>query len=174
MTTATMESKFTNYVLLLGGVFSIVFGLLLITRTQGTIEIIMLLMGLWWLIEGLFNLLSIFVDKAQWGWKLFGGIIGVIAGLLVLNFPLVGGAIYFSVMVIFLGILGLIFGVAFVIAAFQGAGWGSALLGGVSILIGLLLVFNSLTSAAILIFIFAILLIVQGIISLVIGFRYKE
>ena len=71
-----------------------------LTYDQGTIEVIMLLVGLWWLIEGLFNLLAIFIDRSKWGWKLFSGVLGVIAGLLVLNFPLVGGAVYFSVMVI--------------------------------------------------------------------------
>ena len=99
------EKKFNQAVFFLGGLVSLVFGILLIARTQGTIEVIMLLLGLWWLIEGLFNILAIFIDKSQWGWKLLGGIFGVIAGLLVLNFPLVGGAIYFSVMVIVLGVL---------------------------------------------------------------------
>ena len=173
-TELTNENKFTNAVFLLGGIISLVFGILLLTRTEGTIQVIMLLVGLWWLIEGLFNLLAIFLDKSKWGWKLFSGILGVIAGLLVLNFPLVGGAIYFSVMVIIMGVIGVLFGVIGIVAAFQGGGWKAAIFGVVSAIIGLLLIFNSLISAQILLWIFAILLIIQGALALIAGFMYKE
>ena len=98
----------------------------------------------------------------------------VIAGLLVLNFPLVGGAVYFSVMVIIMGVIGLLFGVIGLVAAFQGGGWKSALFGVASAIIGLLLIFNALLSAKILLWIFAILLILQGLLALVAGFMYKE
>jgi uncharacterized membrane protein HdeD (DUF308 family) len=173
-TELTLEKKFANAVFLLGGIISIVFGLLLLFRTEGTIEVIMLLVGLWWLIEGLFKILAIFIDRSQWGWNLFSGILGVIAGLLVLNFPLVGGAVYFSVMVIILGVIGLLFGVVGLVAAFQGGGWKSALFGVVSAIIGLLLMFNALLGAKILIWIFAVLLILQGAIALIAGLMYKD
>ena len=49
MTTALeTEKKFTQAMFLLGGIISLVFGILLISRTEGTIEVIMLLLGLWW------------------------------------------------------------------------------------------------------------------------------
>lgn len=170
MTTALeAEKKFTNGILLLGGIISLVFGVLLIARTEGTIEVIMMLVGLWWLIQGLFNLLAVFIDKSQWGWKLLGGIFGVIAGLLVLNHPLIGGAIYFSVWIIVLGIFGLLFGVVAIVAAFQGAGWGAGLFGVVSVIIGLLMIFNSLVTVQILLWIFAILLIIQGAVAIFFG-----
>ena len=131
-TELTFEKKFTNAIFLLGGIISLVFGILLLTRTEGTIQVVMLLVGLWWLIEGLFDILAIFIDKSQWGWKLIRGILGVIAGLLVLNFPLVGGAIYFSVMVIIMGVIGVLLGILGLVAAFQGGGWKAALFGIVS------------------------------------------
>jgi uncharacterized membrane protein HdeD (DUF308 family) len=168
-----MEKNYASGMFLLGGIISLVFGILLITRTQGAIEIIMILMGLWWLIQGLFNLLAIFIDRSQWGWKLLGGIFGVIAGLLVLNFPLLGGAVYFGAMMIILGFLGLLFGVAAIIAAFQGGGWGAGLLGIVSIIIGLLMIFNVFVALNILFWIFAILLIVQGAVGIFIGVTQK-
>ena len=124
-TVLDQERKYVNGVFLLGGLISLIFGVLLITRTQGVIEVIMLLLGLWWLIQGLFNILAIFIDNSQWGLKLIGGALGVIAGLLVLNFPLVGGAVYFGVMTIIIGVIGLLIGVVSILVAFQGAGWGA-------------------------------------------------
>jgi len=168
------NQKMARAFFMIGGIVSVLFGLLLLTRTERTIEVVMLFVGLWWLIQGLFDLLVIFIDRSQWGWKLIGGIFGVLAGLLVLNFPVVGGAIYFSVMVIMIGLFGLIFGIAALIAAFQGGGWGAGTFGAVSIIIGLLFIFNSLASAIMLIWVFGALLLVQGVVTLFFGFTYKE
>ncbi len=172
-TALDMEKKYVNGVFLLGGIISVIFGILLITRTQGVIEVIMLLLGLWWLIQGLFNILAIFIDKSQWGWKLIGGILGVIAGLLVLNFPLVGGAVYFGVMTIVFGVIGLLIGVVSIIAAFQGGGWGAGLFGVVSVIIGFFLIFNVFGALNIFVWIFAILLILQGAVVIFLGVTQK-
>jgi uncharacterized membrane protein HdeD (DUF308 family) len=146
---------------------------LLITRTQGVIEVIMLLLGLWWLIQGLFNILAIFIDNSQWGLKLIGGALGVIAGLLVLNFPLVGGAVYFGVMTIIIGVIGLLIGVISIVVAFQGAGWGAGIFGVVSALIGFFLIFNVFGALNIFKWIFAILLVFQGVVAIYIGVTQK-
>ncbi|MBV9454528.1 MAG: hypothetical protein JOZ19_10470 [Rubrobacter sp.] len=37
--------------------------------------------GFFWLIDGVLRIVSIFVDSSSWGWKLVGGIIGVLAGM---------------------------------------------------------------------------------------------
>ena len=168
------EDKTVNYVYLLGGLVSLVFGILLLTRTGAAIEIIMILTGLWWFIHGLFYLLSIFIDRSQWGWKLFGGILGVLAGVLVLQAPLLGGVVVLGVYTIILGIIGIVFGIAALIAAFQGGGWGTAVFGVISIIIGGLLIFNLGVATRVLFTIFAILLIIQGIIAVVAGFMYRE
>jgi uncharacterized membrane protein HdeD (DUF308 family) len=173
MTTYESDLKLTKALFLMGGIVSVVFGLLLLTRTKQTIELIMLLVGLWWLIQGIFDLLVIFIDKFQWGWKLFSGIFGVLAGLLVLNFPVAGGAVAGSIFVIIFGVFGLIFGIAAIIAAFQGGGWSAGLFGVFSVIIGLLFIFNSLVTVQVLLFLFAILLLIQGAVALWMGFTFK-
>ena len=40
------------------------------------------LVGIYFLILGVLALASIFVDASAWGWKLLGGVVGVLAGLL--------------------------------------------------------------------------------------------
>jgi uncharacterized membrane protein HdeD (DUF308 family) len=49
-----------------------------------------------------------------------------------------------AVVALILGVFGLIIGIAAVIGAFQGEGWGAGIFGVISIIIGLLLMFNSL------------------------------
>ena len=76
MTTTTYEDRSDRYMVLFGGIVSLVLGILLFTQTTATLAVIMLLVGLLWLIQGLFALLSIFIDKTKWGWRLFGGVVG--------------------------------------------------------------------------------------------------
>jgi len=61
-----------------------------------------------------------------------------------------------------LGIIGILIGVSAVIAAFQGEGWGVGIFGAFSILLGLLLLFNSLVGGQVLVWLTALLLVIQG------------
>jgi uncharacterized membrane protein HdeD (DUF308 family) len=154
-----------RYILLFGGIISLVFGILLFTRTEATLALIMLLVGLTWFIHGIVTLLSIFIDKSSWGWKLFGGAIGIAAGLLVLQNPLASTEVVPAVLAIILGIFGVLIGISALIAAFQGEGWGAGIFGAVSLVIGLLMMFNSLVASEVLVWLVALLLVIQGAIG---------
>ena len=62
MTVDTME-KTERYIMLFGGIVALVLGILLFTQTTATLAVVMLLVGLTWFIQGIFNLASIFIDK---------------------------------------------------------------------------------------------------------------
>ena len=164
------ENKSDRYYLLFGGIISLVLGILLFARPTATLAVVMLLVGLAWFIQGIFALLSIFIDKSDWGWKLFGGVIGIAAGLLVFTNPVASTVAVPAVVAILLGIFGLLIGISALIAAFQGEGWGVGIFGAVSILLGLLLMFNSLVGGQVLIWLTALLLVVQGGIGVVMSF----
>jgi len=157
-----MDNKTERYILLFGGIISLVFGILLFTQTTATLGVIMLLVGLSWFIQGVITLAGIFIDKAEWGWKLFSGIIGLAAGLLVLGNPLASTVVIPAIYAILLGIFGLLIGITALVAAFQGEGWGVGIFGLVSLVIGLVLMFNSLVGGAVLIWLTALLLVIQG------------
>jgi len=158
--------KSDRNILLFGGIVSLVFGILLFTQTTATLAVIMLLVGLTWFIQGVVTLVAIFIDKQAWGWKLFGGIIGVAAGLLVLQNPIASTLAVPAVLSILLGIFGVLIGVSALIAAFQGEGWGVGIFGAVSLLIGLLLMFNSIVGGQALVWMTALLFVIQGGIGL--------
>jgi len=171
MSVSTTESQFERYALLLGGITAVVFSILLFTWTQATLGVLMLLLGLSWLIQGLFSIMAIFVDKTGWGWNLVGGIIGVIAGILVLGHPLQSTVVVPAVLAIILGILGIVIGVIALIGAFQGGGWGSGIFGAVSLVIGLLLLFNAVVGGQVLVWLVALLLLIQGVIGIIFGLK---
>lgn len=166
----TSAEKSDRMLLLFGGIVSLILGILLFTQTGATLSVVMLLVGLAWLIWGIFSLLSIFIDQKKWGWRLFGGVIGIAAGWLVMTNPLASTVAVPAVVAIVLGIFGVMIGIAALLSAFQGEGWGVGIFGAVSIVIGLLMMFNSVVSAAVLVILVGILLVVQGGIGIVMSF----
>jgi len=166
----TSAEKSDRMLLLFGGIISLILGILLFTRTGATLSVVMLLVGLSWFIWGIFSLLSIFIDKGEWGWRLFGGVIGIAAGWLVLSNPVASTVAVPAVLAIVLGVFGVLVGIAALISAFQGEGWGVGIFGAVSIVIGLLMMFNSVVSAGVLVILVGILLVVQGGIGIIMSF----
>ena len=168
-----MDNKTERYILLFGGIVSLVFGVLLFTQTTATLALIMLLVGLSWFIQGIVTLASIFIDKADWGWKLVGGILGILAGLIVLQHPLWSPLVIGATLIIILGVQGLIVGVIGLVQAFRGAGWGAGIIGAVSILIGLLLLFNVGGFTLALPWTIGLLALVGGVLSTIAAFRLR-
>jgi uncharacterized membrane protein HdeD (DUF308 family) len=171
MTTTIYEQDVSNQSLLLGGITSIIFGVLLFTWTEATLAVITLLIGLWWLIQGLFLILGIFRDSSQWIWKLISGIIGVLAGILVLQHPFQSAIILPATLVFILGIMGIIIGITSLIAAFGGEGWGIGAFGIISIIIGAALTANIILGAQLLLWIVAGLLVIEGVVAIYMAYK---
>jgi len=166
------------WVPLVMGIVSILFGLLLLSHPAGTSIWIAWLVGIYWLIGGVMNLVSLFVDRTQWGWKLALGVLGIAAGMVVIEAmgenPLLATVGLASIYVWILGIQGVIFGIIQVIQAFQGGGWGVGILGVVSVLFGALLIGNAVVASMALPWVFAIFAIAGGIAAIVLATRLKK
>lgn len=161
------------WLILLQGLFSALIGLLLLLSPGVTTLVLIQFLGFYWLISGIFGLVSIFIDSSLWGWKLFAGILGILAGLLIVQNPLWSTLVVPSTLVIILGIEGIVIGLVNLIQAFSGGGWGAGILGALSILFGVLLVVNPLIGAATLVLLLGILGIVGGISAIIYAFRAR-
>ncbi len=174
-TMSISESRgFPWWATLIQGIFSLIIGLLLLTNPLATTLVIVQFIGIFWLVSGIFGLVGIFVDSSLWGWKLFIGIVGVLAGLSVMQHPLWSTFLLPTVLVTILGIEGLIMGVFGLIAAFQGGGWGAGILGALSLLFGLLLLGSPLAAGLALPWVFGVLGIVGGIAAIVVAFQQRK
>jgi uncharacterized membrane protein HdeD (DUF308 family) len=177
MTTSTVNQADTAgvpwWLVLIEGIALIVMGLLLLASPGMTTLILVQFIGIYWLVAGIFKIVSIFMDSAGWGWKLAGGILGILAGLIVLQHPLWSPFVIGNVLVIILGIQGIIVGVVGLIQAFKGAGWGSGILGVISILFGLLFLFNVWAFTFSLPWAIGLLALVGGVLAIVAAFRLK-
>ena len=137
---ATGVSALPWWLVLLNGIAGVIIGFLLITSPAGTLVFLIQVIGLYWFISGIFSIVAIFIDSTGWGWNLFSGILGIIAGIVVLNHPLWSAVLLPNVLVLILGIEGLIIGVISVIQGFRGAGWGAIILGALSVVFGIILI----------------------------------
>ena len=162
------------WLVLIEGIAAILMGVLLVTRPGlGTVVLVQLL-GLYWLISGIFSIIAIFIDSSMWGWKLFAGVLGILAGMLIIQHPFWSALLVPATLVIVLGIWGLLIGVIEIIQAFQGAGWGRGVLGVLSIIFGLFLLGNSFLAALSLPLVVGIFAIVGGALAIFGSFRIRS
>jgi uncharacterized membrane protein HdeD (DUF308 family) len=132
------------------------------------------LLGIYWIITGIFSIIRIFVDSAAWGWKLFLGILGIAAGLLVINNPLFSALIVGNTAIILLGLGGIFIGIVNVVQAFRGEGLGVGLLGVVSIILGIILLNNKAILTIALPTTLGILGVLGGIVAIIAAFRQRS
>lgn len=161
------------WLVLIEGIALVVLGVLWFASPGMTTLVAVTFLGAYWLVAGIFEIIGIFMDRSMWGWKLFIGILGIIAGIVVMRHPLWSSAIVGATLVIILGIQGLIIGGVRIYQAFKGAGWGAGILGAVSILFGILLLANVWIAAFSLPWVLGAFALIGGIAAIVMAFRLK-
>jgi uncharacterized membrane protein HdeD (DUF308 family) len=131
--------------LILGISAIVVGGLLLwgnlITKVE-TYFLLVTVLGVWWLVDGIFDIVSLFVDRTAWAWKLFMGIVSIIAGGYILMYPILVGLQLPQLFVLILGIWGVMKGLLLLFLAFKGGGWPAGLMGAITIFFGCILIAN--------------------------------
>lgn len=161
------------WLLLLEGIAGLLIGILLLTQTGATLYTLVVFLGVYWLVTGILDLVMLFVDRTQWGWKLFSGIVGILAGLVIVRNPLWASVLIPATLVWLLGFMGIAIGAVMIVRAFMGGGWAAAILGVISLLLGGLLLFNTVFSTVVLIYAVAIWAIIGGIFAIVGSFMVR-
>jgi uncharacterized membrane protein HdeD (DUF308 family) len=162
------------WLVLLEGIAAVIIGLFLLTAPGATLFVLIQVLGIFWLVGGIFRIIGIFIDTSLWGWKLIGGVLGILAGIVVLQHPIWSTVLVPGIYVIILGIQGLLLGGVTLVTAFQGEGWGVGILGVLSIVFGLVLLFNPWIGVAILPLLLGAFGIVGGIAAIVAAFRMRS
>jgi uncharacterized membrane protein HdeD (DUF308 family) len=129
---------------LIVGILAIVVGGLLlwgnlVTQLR-TYFLLVEVLGIWWLIDGIFDIVNMFIDHRQWGWKLFIGIVSIIAGGYILAYPILVGLELPQLLVLILGIWGVVKGFVLFLMAFKGGGGAYAIVGVFAMFFGLVLI----------------------------------
>lgn len=162
------------WLVLIEGIALIVLGLLFLAKPGMTTLVLVQFLGIYWLVAGVFRIISIFLDRAMWGWKLFAGILGIIAGLIVVRNPLWSTVILGNTLIVLVGIMSIVIGAISLWRAFKGAGWGEGILGAVSILFGILLLANVWLFTFSLPWTLGLLSIIGGVLAIWAAFQVKK
>lgn len=158
----------------LGGDFAALFGALLLIAPGGTLVFLVQVLGFFLLIGGILRLVSIFLDHSLWGLKLAVGIVGILAGIVVLNHPLWSAIVIPTYTVYIVGVLAIFEGIGTLIQAFEGSGWGALILGNLLIIFGLILLFNAWIGVAVLPFVLGGFMLAGGVAAIVVSFRLRS
>ena len=175
--TTYVESEgatFPWWLVLLEGIFAGIFGVLLLTSPGATLLFLVQVFGFYLLIGGILRIVSIFTDSSSWGWKLAGGLLGIVAGIGVLNHSLWSTIVIPTYLVYLISVLAIAEGAVCLFVAFQGDGWGIGILGILSIIFGIVVLLNPLIGVVALPFILGGFMLAGGIAAIVVSFRMRS
>jgi uncharacterized membrane protein HdeD (DUF308 family) len=164
------------WLVLLQGVASILVGIMVLASPGTALIVLVRLLGWYWLIKGIFSLTAIFHPeaKAHRGWLILDSVLGIVAGFIVLDHPLISAVFVPAMLVVFIGIAGIFIGVNDFVAALRGAGWGMGLLGVLSIVLGVALLGNTMVGVTVLPLVIGISELVGGVAACFVAFRLRS
>ena len=159
---------------------------MLLANPVPTVISLVVFLGLFWLISGIieviFSLFLIGEKGSKWGLKLVAGIIGILAGIFVLNHPLYAGIITPVILMYFIAFTFIFHGIVYMVAGSEDRekgeyewSWGSLFLGIFYLIFGfVLLIAPVLVSTSAVVIASAILAIVGGIGLIIFAFKVKS
>lgn len=162
----------------LRGVVAILFGILALTRPGISLASLVLLFGVYSLVDGTFMVVSAIANRKgapRWVSMLFGGVLGIIVGLVTFTWPGLTA-------VALLGIIAawaIVTGVTEIVVAIRlrkemTNEWALILAGTVAVAFGMFLFTRPLAGALAAIFAIGIYALISGILLVVLGFRLRS
>ncbi len=160
------KSPIAWWAILVEGVFAIFLGVLLLFFPQVTPVILAQFLALYLMVKGIVYLASIFTNPRSWFLKLILGLLGLTAGVLILNHPFWGG-LNSGMLVFIISGIAILVGLIAIIQSLLGGGLSSAFQGMIMIMIGVLLFWQPIGSYLELPVTIGLLLITSGFISII-------
>ncbi|MEA3335179.1 MAG: DUF308 domain-containing protein [Chloroflexota bacterium] len=162
------------WLVLIEGILLVIIGIWLFTQPISTMTALVFVLGIYWLISGVFNLVRLIWDRSMWAWKIFAGVLGIIAGLIVIQHPWGSTVVVSNVVVFLLAMIGIFMGISSLIHAFMGGGWGAGILGVISIVLGAFLLFGDFVGVGFLAFFLGFFALLGGIGAIIGSFRIRH
>jgi uncharacterized membrane protein HdeD (DUF308 family) len=168
------DTTYPWWLVLLEGIFAAIFGFLLLIAPGSTLVFLVQILGFYLLIYGVFRIVSMFIDSSLWGLKLAVGILGIIAGIAMLEHPLWSAIAVPTYLVYIIGFVAILQGIVGLIQAFQGGGWGAGILGILAIIFGIILVLNPLIGVVALPIVLGGFMLAGGIAAVIASFNLRS
>jgi uncharacterized membrane protein HdeD (DUF308 family) len=157
----------------LEGIIAIIIGIFLLFEPIATTVLLIQILAIFWLIEGIIAVIRALLFSKDGKWKLLSGILSIIAGVAILMYPVFSPYLVLRFLVIFIGLLAIANGAMILISGYKEKEKSMGILGVLSIIIGLLLLTNSLAGVLVLPWVFGIFFVVGGIGTVIWGIKMK-
>ena len=160
------------------GIAAIVFGVIAFAYPGLTVAMLVLFFGAWVLVDGVFRVVGAIGHRAsdkEWGFDLIIGIVGIIIGLLTFHAPQITAL----ALIIYIAAWALMIGATEIALAIKlrreiKGEWFLILMGLVSIVFAVMLLWNPAVGAAALIWIMAWYAVILGVLGIIFGFRLRS
>ena len=161
------------WLVLIQGFVALILGIFLLTSPYQTLLALVWFIGAYWFISGIFALISLAFNRSDMGRKILLGVLGIIAGMLIVIYPLYSAILMPTLLVLFIGLWGLIIGFVTIFHGIKGGGWGEGILGFLGILIGIALIANPFIGAMYLPYVLGIFAVIGGIGAIISAFLIR-
>ena len=165
------------WVPLVRGILLIIFGLLMFARPGATLVTLVIFLGAYWLVDGIFSLVEGIIGHTERSrtWLIIGGIISILAGLFLVSNPVVAGLITGTFLIYLIGFATIVTGVMHIFAGRDGAwSWGGLFLGILYVIFGVLIVLNPILTEATVLLLLPFWAIITGIFAIVAAFMMRS
>jgi uncharacterized membrane protein HdeD (DUF308 family) len=166
-------SKAPWWSVLLEGIIAIIIGLFLLYEPVTTTILLIQILGIFWLVEGIIAVIGALIFSKDGKWKLLSGILSIVVGVVILMYPIFSPYIVLRLLVIFIGSLAIVNGAVILTSGLKEKEWGMEILGVLSIILGLLLLTNSLSGVLVLPWVFGIFFVIGGIGTVIWGIKMR-
>jgi uncharacterized membrane protein HdeD (DUF308 family) len=177
-TMTAQGAKMTQFIpwwlVLIQGIILLIIGGYLLAYPLQTLYVLVIFLGAWWFVGGIFAIISAAMTKEDVGWKIVLGLLGIIAGLIILTYPMYSTILILPLLAVLIGVWGLIMGFVYLFRGFSMGDWGSAILGIVAIILGIAILANTLVTAVLLPYIIGAFMIVGGIAAIIGSFMLRK
>lgn len=162
------------WLVLLWGLLSLIIGIMFLATPGITTVLLITFLGAYWLVGGFFTLGSLAVDKTNMGLKIFLSIVNILAGIIILLYPLYSTLFIISFFAIFIGFWGLFIGIVHLFHAFKTKDGGNALLGLISMIFGFIILVFPFFAAELIPLIIGVFAVASGIAAIIASFQVKK
>ena len=159
------------------GIAAVVFGVIAFAYPGLTVAVLVLLFGAWVLVDGIFRVIGAIGHRAsdkEWGFDVIIGIVGIIIGFLTFHAPQITAL----ALIIYIAAWALMVGATEIALAIKlrreiKGEWFLILMGLISIVFAVMLLWNPLPGALALVWLIGSYAIVFGILGIILGFRLR-
>jgi len=166
------------WVPVLRGIAAVLFGIMAFVYPGLTVAVLVLLFGAWILVDGVFRVIGAIGHRAsdkEWGFDLIIGIMGIIIGFLTFHAPRITAL----ALIIYIAAWALMIGATEIALAIKlrreiKGEWFLILMGLLSIVFAVMLLWNPLPGALALVWLIGSYAIAFGILAIILGFRLRS